>query len=443
MLHSIPNRLLYVFVCLLLLTAVMAAGTPKPDAKKHLDLGQKAEQQKDHEQAIKEFRLAIEMDPDFVDAHRALQGSFQQRSVEKLRKENPGKELSGSQTRRAMAAGCDELRGIYREWSKQFPKAAAIPWMLGELTRQSDLAQAEQFYLKALQVNPQYALAYTGLGMLAHLRGDNAAERRYWKQAYDCDPKNTMAVISYFGAVKGDRPEMRRFVEEVVAKSPDEAIGQMVLDFMASEADNRDERIAIYERSYKLYPPSKGKDFRRSGSELYREYLFTDPVKAVAIAQERLKYAGQDAGTRKGLEGELKFAQGLAQVRGLIESEKFTEALAGIEKIKVLPDDSDAPLELLRARATQGASGDGAAYDLLLQKLVNSKNLDPDVYAAALQYAAKAGKSNQQASADLWKLRFAKAEPMKDFELAGFDGKLVKLSALRSKVVLVDFFGPL
>jgi hypothetical protein len=100
-------------------------------------------------------------------------------------------------------------------------------------------------------------------------------------------------------------------------------------------------------------------------------------------------------------------------------------------------------LELLRAQATEGTSGTGAAYDLLIRKLGSANDLDPDVYAGALQYAGKAGKSAQQASADVWKLRLAKAEPMKDFELTSFDGHLVKLSALRGKVVLVDFFGPL
>jgi hypothetical protein len=100
----------------------------------------------------------------------------------------------------------------------------------------------------------------------------------------------------------------------------------------------------------------------------------------------------------------------------------------------------NAPVEIVRADALAGSEGPKKAYDSLLEALVRAPNTDLEQKLE--EYGSKLGLTPEQANNDLWNSRYETAQVMKDFSLTSYDGKTEKLSELRGKIVLVNFFYP-
>lgn len=432
-----------------------AAEPPMRDALKHFNKAKQFEQENKYDEAVKELRKAIESDPDYVAAHEAFISDSYNAADTDARKRAP-KEKKAKARRGELLAKLAKLTGlafeepnrkllaIYEQWNSQYPNHAAILCSLAEINNVNP-AKAQQYYEQALRADPQFAKAYVGLARLARGGFNLELERQYYKKAYEVNPADGSSMLAYAETFAESDPErLRSLVEEIVAKFPNDLVGLDALRALVAQTEDRGERVAIHERIRRLYPPEKNESFRSFDVvecvEECEDYMVTDPAKAVAILQEAIT-TFPAAGWRGWYGTQLAYAQALAKARDLIAQQKFSDALALLDTTKILPFIKAAPLQLLRAAALAGAGGPAKAYDDLLASLVGEPNAD--LQASLLQYAAQTNHTPKQAESDLWKLRYQKAQLMKDFELTSYDGKPVKLSEFRGKLVLVNFFYPM
>jgi len=85
-----------------------------PAARALVAQGESATKAGNHAEAAALFRKALEIDPDFVDAH--------QRFIDSTRRE----QMPASRT-----PTVPQLQKLYEGWAKQHPKRAAYRWALG------------------------------------------------------------------------------------------------------------------------------------------------------------------------------------------------------------------------------------------------------------------------------------------------------------------------
>ena len=145
---------------------------------------------------------------------------------------------------------------------------------------------------------------------------------------------------------------------------------------------------------------------------------------------------------KTGWKADVDYAQSLVQARALVAAKKGAEALALLEKTEVPGFLEDSPQYTLLKAEAANASGDTAkAYELVATELV--KDLNDDYRNAIIKYGARLGKSAKQVNEELWSRRLQQASAFREFDLERLDGtERVKLSDLRGKVVLVDFWFP-
>jgi hypothetical protein len=229
--------------------------------------------------------------------------------------------------------------------------------------------------------------------------------------------------------------------------------GQDALTRFISNTEYEKEKTALIEEFRRDYPsawtPTNG-----FNSTLFASYVTSDPAKGLAFAREIQSALQNDksepnSAAAKSAERSkttwktnTEYAQALVQARSLIAEKKGADALALLEKTKplsLLEDSSQ--FELLKAEAADAGGDTAKAYEILAADLV--KDINDDYRNAALKYGTKLGKNTRHVDEEIWTRRMQKAEVFKEFDLPRMGGKdTLKLSDLRGKVVMVDFWFP-
>src|SRR5688572_22909923 len=112
-----------------------------PAAKTLFDQGEAAVKAGKLREATEAFRKAMDVDPDFVDAH--------QRFIEISQRQEAPQSRTPSVPR---------LQRLYEGWARLYPKRAAYPWALGFLSQDAD--QGNKHFEKALAIDPAFARAH-------------------------------------------------------------------------------------------------------------------------------------------------------------------------------------------------------------------------------------------------------------------------------------------
>jgi thiol-disulfide isomerase/thioredoxin/Tfp pilus assembly protein PilF len=409
------------------------------DAKEHIQKGDAFLANHDSAKAIAEFRAAIGVAPDSVEAHRkfmrATQNSYLEASdfskaanFEDLRRRMDG----------AYATADEKLREIYEQWAQQHPDKAIYQWALGTLWR-GDSEKSQQYFQKALALDPKFAPAADSLGGIAEMCGDEATAGRYFSQAAADDPADIEARFRYVETFENtDLQRYRQLTEEFVHRFPNYERTSQALVYLADRLEGEEEKIHVLEELRALVPQSKLHGYGMD--ELFGAYARTNPEKALALAQDLAKQLTEPYNVKR-MPAEVAYAKSLVTIRSLIDNQKYLEAQNEASKT-VDPKDLDpVPLKLLKAEAQERSGDPGAAYRGLVA--VAAKNPDSLVKSAVVKYGAEIHKSADQAEADIWQARERDAQPVKDFELKNYaTGKNVKLSDYQGKVVLLNFFFP-
>lgn len=355
---------------------------------------------------------------------------------------------------KAVKAALVQLAHLYEGWAKASPKKAIYPYELAILTRSEEFDKREQYLLKAVALDPKLTEAYQELYNLNNGM-DDAAAAKYAEKAAESAPDDFALKLTYASALWTiDQAGSRKYFRDLVAHNAGTTSGSTALQRFISTTEDPKEKVALIEQFRREYP----KDWTPVSylnNTLYGQYLAANPAKGLAFAQEILKEleSATTVPNTKGLpspaernkttwKANVDYAEALVRARTLIAEKKGTDALALLEKTKVprvLEDSSQ--FTLFKAEAANASGGPAKAYELLAVELV--KDINEDYQKAIVSYGAKLGKSPKQVDEELWSRRMQKAELFKEFDLAKLGGTgRVKLSELRGKVVLVDFWFP-
>jgi len=366
--------------------------------------------------AINAFRKAIDLDPDYVDAH--------QRYIETTeRQEEPSNRTPV----------VPRLRQQYEQWARRYPKRAVYQWALGFLSYDADKSDA---YLKrALERDPAFARAHLLLGRNADLRGDFTAQREHLKAAYESNPDDPRYLLRYAHAHrKSDPARFRAMALEVVAKFPTSQQAAEALYHLALESANS-ERRKYFDRLRSEYPVDR---FSYSASAMYELYADVEsPDEALAVAREMTKaFPANKTWSQRVL-----IQESMARAKALIADGNDADALAAIEKTARPSGNHGITWTLLKAEAAAGAGRADQAYAIVLDMLATVPDHRMD--SALVKYGRALGRERPEIETDVWRTRDAKAKPAPPFELpSSRNGAAVKLADYRGKIVLLAFWFP-
>ncbi|MFH6604834.1 tetratricopeptide repeat protein [Maribacter algicola] len=99
------------------------------------------------------------------------------------------------------------------------------------LMGKGDLAEAEKYYLKALEINPDYSTLNINLGILKNAQGDTAEAEDYFKKALELNPSNHSNNYYYarFLARHDRFEEAQGYLEKAVEISPNYQLANTML----------------------------------------------------------------------------------------------------------------------------------------------------------------------------------------------------------------------
>lgn len=439
-----------------------------------MKIGAAADAKQDYAAAVAAYRKAVEMDPQNAHAQQHFVESSMNHANVRIQKlfDNPdyskfehgqlhgrAKKTIEAESKEAHAeatAGQKALLTTYDQWISAHPKVAGFYWGKGYvLTLEDKTTGPEELFNKAISLDPKFAPAYNSLAALEYGKGDYAKQRDYLQRAMDLDPANADAARAYADSLQfTDPPQFRQLAGDFAKRFPKDSNCTRLLYQLENTEPTTADRIEVLERmrhSYVDQPVSTaGMDepdifmgwLESSMADLFNLYATNDPQKALDLAQEMQKQKWADTGWKDAI----AYQQNLIKALDLISAAKYSDAAALLQRQFggwiVKYDLDHTPVELAFAEAQAGAGNIQQAFDTLATAWIKVPN--PELKAGLLKYGSQLGKSAEQVNDALWQRWIADAKEMKPFELKNaVDGKEVKLSDFRGKVILVSFWFPL
>jgi tetratricopeptide (TPR) repeat protein len=412
----------------------------------------------DFKSALDHYRKAAENDLNNAAAHEHYVNMAKYLLVDQKMKEWDGAHPELSSSDQSVLSRADEERAAhevqvrqdvnsslfdqYQQWSKKYPHNAIFLWALGKTTEERDPRAAEQYYLKAIEIDPKFADAYTFLSLLQDAMGDQPAYRETLRKAVSAFPDDPNFLFEYCSSMENfDREEFRRLSMEIVEKYPKSPRAPQALYWLANSATTPEEKARLLELLRQKFPPAKYQWSSSGMNMLFDLYNQIDRLKALALAEDMVKedskpQLGPDAWVQRA-----KYTRAMVQTEKLLNEGKPKSALETINTI-VAPRNVDAQwLELLRARAVDATGNTGKAYSDLLK--VYSLAPTDQIKRTLDAYGEKLGKDHAGVEGDIWSLLRAAARPAPPFSLLNYVArKSSSLSEFRGEVVLLNFWYP-
>jgi tetratricopeptide (TPR) repeat protein len=225
-------------VAMLLIVATGCKGNPEKAKKKYLESGLAYVDKKQYDAAVIQFKKALQVDPNYADAHYQLglallrqgndkqhltQGYFELNQAAKLDPKNLKARLEMGNllwARTDFKKAAEQARTVLQ----QDPNSAEAYALLGtSLFAQKEPAEALEAYNKVIELKPNQASGYMNRGVLyASMRKDAEAEADF-KKAISLDPKNLegYANLSRFYQYKQDLPQAEQVLQQGIKNNPD------------------------------------------------------------------------------------------------------------------------------------------------------------------------------------------------------------------------------
>lgn len=428
--------------CLVLLVLLSSAVySQSPEAKAAFDEA-KSVAKSDPAKAIALFRKAIEIDPNYVEAHEQFMSVSRSKLYNESRKPGVGETESDEALKKAMDDWSKQTIATYEEWSLKYPKSPAVQWELGELYMYKDYDKVESQAKKALEIDPKFTRAYQTLSLIEEVRGNEKKRLEYLAKAAESAPDDPAPSFYYASALRKSNPELNRKKSlEVAERFPQSERGAQALYWLAFETDNREEKIRLLEKARLAFPPQKFNWSESCMSLLFETYGKTDPLKALALAQEMEKTITEGSGA-KTWQVNAAYQKNLVEAQKLITSRKYDEAVALLTSTTTPRYSDTTPYALLKAEAAAGTEGGvQKAYDALVKQMADAPT-DP-LRAATLKYGASLKKATAEVDADIWRIVESKATPAPGFTFPRYpDEKRISLADYRGKVVMINLWYP-
>ncbi len=407
---------------------------PSSAAKAFYDQGVAALRAGDQAKAVPLFRAAIDADPRFVDAHE----QFIEATEMAAYAYDPAKRTGDAA---AQKRATQELKRLYQGWAKAQPGNEVLEWALSKLA-DKNWSESEQHLERAIAIRPSFARPYQDLALIAELHGDNPQRLAYLKKAADLNPTDPSYFFYYASAMKTIDPvASRKLLQDVATRFPATERGAQGLYWAAYETPELTEKLAIYERLRREFPPEKFTWSESGMSDLFEVLIGLDPSRASELAadmQARITAKSE----QKTWQEQGSYARALQESSALLGRGDAAGAVRRLDGVKPLRAYMDqAPLAIARAAALEAAGDAHAAYERLAEVVARTPS---DALIGALEKTGRAlTKTPADIASDVAKRREAAASPAPAFSLPDYpDRRMVSLSDYRGRVVLLNFWYP-
>lgn len=429
------TRTVLLFALCLFITTIAHAQESQgtPDAKAAFEKGEALRKQSKSLEAAAEFRKAIELDPNYAEAHSMFIISS------KIGGRNGANESAAIKA--ADAVTIEKLKAIYAEWIEKDPKRAAYHWALGDIHMYKDYEKLERHMRKAIALDPKFARAWQSLSLVEEVRGNNANHQAYLKKAAKAAPDNPAYAFYYANSLKNANKALYvKSALDVAKRFPTHERGAQSLYWLGFNETNPAKKLQYLEQLRAQYPPAKISWSSSGMYMLFEEYHKTAPDKALALAEEMFKSAAAGYENRE-WKARVEYQKNMSEARVLLDKKDFAAASKLLDGTALPARFDGTQLFKFKVETAQDAAGQKKVYDEVLKQTV--KEPTDELRALAFAVGAKLAKTQPQVEADLFQLLEAQAKPAKEFSLKRYgDDKVISLADYRGKVVLLNFWYP-
>ena len=324
----------------------------------------------------------------------------------------------------------------YEKWIKKYPKNINIPLSIGTAYSRAAMPGAQDFLLRAADMDPKNAKVWVMLSNNAFTMGNSDLSLEYLKKAALLEPLNSghAYAIDVQPFENGDADLYREKVFAFAKRFPTDQVCAQAIYWLAVRTGDMSKRIQYLEELRRLYPP---KDYRWSASgmtTLSEAYLQTDIGKVSALSSEM------------GGEAEWKVRKQVAdlfiEINKLEQDQNFKDAITKLDNLKLTESKSINDFVALKKASFREKTGDvKGAYDSLS---IRFAKLPTDALHSAIEsYGTKLGKSKEQIRKDIEVIREGRTTAAYPFKLGLYTSNdTLDLSSLKGKVVLLTFWFP-
>ena len=336
----------------------------------------------------------------------------------------------------------DPLAKQYEELMKKYPESYVIPYAYGNALTRSESPKAKPWLLKAVAINPKFALAYMDLWSDAERWGDFEGGRKYLGMAAEADPSNADIAFYYASSFDDiDWAKYRTMSLDVAKRFSTIERGAQALYWLAHKSKDDKEKVAIWEQLRAQFPADKF-SWASSGMGSYFDYLIErDPLKALELAQSMASLKFEEYST-KTWANNLAIAQNVVKAKSLLSEKKPAEALAVLNDTKFSKySRAREAFAIFKAKTIEATGNKQAAYDSLAT--FYAKEPSDRLGNELQQLGSKVGKNAKNLKEDVAKIRYATAQPATPFALEQyFKPGTASLSDYKGKVVLLTYWFP-
>jgi thiol-disulfide isomerase/thioredoxin len=419
-------------------TSVFAQYEGNAVARAFFDQGEKALRSDNYADAVADYKKAITLDPNFIEAHQQYISTRQREPYLLLRAHT--EKATGEQEKAAAAAADKQTRalaGEYEALARKHPNSAVYRWALGKLYEESNVPRQEEYCRQALTIDSRFAPGYVCLATIAFNRGDLKHAAEYQGRVTELEPDNPDELFAYCFYLEGDPAAYKAATDEMIKRFPYSPRSAQALYLYAAHQTTDAAQVESFEKLRKQYPPARFEWSAEGVTWLFHIYDGTDPLKAQSLAHEMLALFPKDADWN----AYAAYSDAMAKAAQEIE-DKPIAALAILEPMKAPGYLLDMRRkDLLQARGLDLSGKTAEAYSYVLA--CYAKHPTDEVRAAIDEYGEKLGKTSKERDAATWSAIADNSTPAIPFSLPNFtDGKLVSLASYRGHVVFVDFWYP-